>query len=144
MTRPRDVPVEDCQPSQLFVDVEKLRGVLEWIDADDPSYDPLPVLRPDHLPTGTTPPIDAPYVLADGHTRALAATLCGADELRVVDVPPDERVDLDLDVYATCLAWCVDAGIGTPGDLVGRVVSSETHRTAWIERCRALDEHSGD
>lgn len=137
----RLVPIEACQPSQLLVSAEKLRAIFEWFDADDPAYDPLPVLRPDHLPTDVD--VDARYVLADGHTRSLAAILCGAESLAVAEIPAAERREMELDVYARCLEWCVDDGIETPTDLVGRVVDAETHREEWIERCRAAATRPG-
>lgn len=46
----RTLPLEACQPSQLLLDVEKLRGVFERVDPDDPAYDPIPVVPADRLP----------------------------------------------------------------------------------------------
>jgi len=68
------VPVDDLQPSQLYVDSESMRELLAWFDADDPSYDPIPVLD-----------LDGERVPSDGHTRAFVAYLSGAETLTVVD-----------------------------------------------------------
>lgn len=129
----RRVPIEAVQPSQLYVDAASLRELLDWFDPDDPNYEPIPVLDPDeHLGVD----IDDP-VLSDGHTRAFAAHLSGADELRIVDEPDADG--LSLDVYRTCLEWCLDAGITEPADLAGRLVSRERFLADWVARCQALD-----
>ncbi|WP_254768784.1 histone acetyltransferase [Salinilacihabitans rarus] len=134
MTRPVTIPVADCQPSQLLLSAEKLRGVLAWFDADDPEYDPVSVVPADELPIDDLG-VDAPYVSIDGHTRAFVATCCGADALRAT-------VETDVDaaaVYARCVDWCLDAGVTDPMAFAGRVVSHETYLEEWVGRCRALE-----
>lgn len=127
------IPVEDARPSQLYVEAGKLAAVLEWMAVDDPDYERIPAVR-----------LDGEWVLTDGHTRALVAVLAGEDELRVVE----DTDDLPLAVYERCVEWCDEAGVATPADLVGRVVSEETYRTAWIDRCHRLvdqlDDESND
>ncbi|WP_435118376.1 histone acetyltransferase [Halolamina sp. C58] len=129
----------DLQPSQLLVSSEKLRDVLDWWDADDPDPEPLPYLHPVE-DLGLAPERVEPgrVVLADGHTRALAAVLSGTETLPVVRDP--DRETLSMGIYRTCLGWCVDAGVRRPADLVGRVVSDETFRTEWVQRCQAVAE----
>ena len=131
--------LEALQPSQLLVSAEKLQGVLDWWDADDPDPEPLPYLHPVE-DLGLDPGVveNGRVVLTDGHTRALAAVLSGAETVPVVREP--DREELSMEVYRTCLGWCVDEGVRTPADLVGRVVSAETHREEWIKRCRAVVE----
>lgn len=137
MTRPITIPVADCQPSQLLLSAEKLRGVLAWFDPDDPGYDPIPVVPADELPIDD---LAAPYVSVDGHTRAFVATCCGADALYAT-------VETDVDaaaVYARCVDWCLDAGVTDPTDFAGRVVSHETYLEEWVGRCHALEASASE
>jgi len=132
-------PLADLHPSQLLVSAEKLRGVLDWWDADDPEPEPLPYLKPVEdvgLDPGTLD--SGRVVLADGHTRALAAVLSGAETVPIVRDP--DREELSMDIYSACLGWCVEEGVRRPADLVGRVVSDDRFRTEWVERCQALAE----
>ncbi|MEF8800000.1 MAG: hypothetical protein V5A56_03070 [Halolamina sp.] len=76
-------------------------------------------------------------VLADGHTRALAAVLSGTETIPVVREPDRER--LSIGAYQDCAGWCVEEGVRRQADLVGRVVSSETHQREWIDRCHSLE-----
>lgn len=144
-------PLAALQPSQLLVSSEKLRGVLDWWDADDPDPEPLPYLHPvedlglDSGAGGTGRAVESGptiesgrVVLADGHTRALAAVLSGADTVPVVRDP--DREALSMDIYRECLGWCAEAGVRRPSDLVGRVVSDATFRAEWVERCQAVAE----
>ena len=138
-------PLADLQPSQLLVSSEKLRGVLDWWDADDHDPEPLPYLHPiedvglDPGASGTGPTVESGrVVLADGHTRALAAVLSGAETVPVVRDP--DREELSMGIYRECLDWCVEAGVRRPSDLVGRVVSDATFRTEWVDRCQAVAE----
>ncbi|PSQ37709.1 histone acetyltransferase [Halobacteriales archaeon SW_12_71_31] len=131
------LPVDGVQPSQPYVDAARLRSALEWFDADDPSYDPIPVIRlgeHDAAAARLDEPLDRPVAL-DGHTRALLAHLAGAETLRVERAEPDPALDLDL--YAECVGWCHEAGVVRVRDLVGRVVSRETFEREWTERCHA-------
>ncbi len=116
------VPVDDVQPSQLYVDAESMRELLAWFDADDPSYDPIPVVE-----------LGGDRVMTDGHTRAFLAYVSGADELRVVDDP--DRDELPLPLYRECVEWCRSDGVTSVADLTGRVVSHETFVEAWVQRC---------
>ncbi len=135
--------VASLQPSQLLVSAEKLRAVLDWRDADDPAPEPLPYLKPVE-DIGLDPGVveteveGERVVLADGHTRALAAVLSGAETLPVVREPA--RDELSMEVYRECVGWCVDADVRRPADLVGRVVSAETHQREWVDRCHRLAE----
>ena len=120
MAEPFVVPLHDLQPSQLYLCDEKLRSVLEWFDADDPVYDPIPVAE-----------IQGELIIVDGHHRAFAARLAGADDVRIV-----RASDFDPSPYRTCVGWCADAGIESIDDLAGRVLDSESYGKMWIERCR--------
>jgi hypothetical protein len=144
-------PLADLQPSQLLVSNQKLRGVLDWWDADEPDPEPLPYLHPvedleldpgtgGRSRTGESSPAVEPgrVVLADGHTRALAAVLSGAESVPVVRDP--DREELSMGIYRECLGWCAAEGVRRPRDLVGRVVSDATFRTEWVDRCQAVAE----
>jgi hypothetical protein len=133
----RLVAIAAVHPSQLYVDAARLRELWEWFDVAAPSYDPIPVFAPGRFDT------DCP-VLADGHTRALAAVVAGHDRLRVRAVTDAEREAWPLGVYETCVGWCVEAGVTRPRDLVGRVVTRERFLRAWTRRCHGLEAHPGD
>jgi hypothetical protein len=134
------LPLGALHPSQLLVSAEKLRGVLEWWDADVPDPEPVPYLKPVE-DVGLDAGVVAAnrVVLADGHTRALAAVLSGVETLPVVRDP--DREDLSMGVYRECVGWCVAADVRRPADLVGRVVSAETHQREWVDRCHAVDAY---
>ena len=117
------VSIDRVRPSQLYVDQRKLRRVLDWFTLD--GYDPLPVIE-----------LDGDLVLTDGHTRAFAAHLRGAAELRVAH----DEDDLPLDVYRTCLGWCREEGVTSVADFAGRVIDDESYEVLWIERCRTLGD----
>lgn len=115
------------------------------MDADDPpaalGIEPLPYLLP-VADLGLDPGVvtDGRVVLADGHTRALAAVLTEAESVRVARASGEEA--LSTDVYRTCVGWCLDAGVRELAGLVGQVVSHDRHRAAWAERYQALVEGS--
>jgi hypothetical protein len=125
---PRTVPIEEPQPSQLYLNGRKLALATEWFDFGKPNYDPIPVVR-----------LDGKLVLTDGHTRAFLASVAGAERLRV----RRDRDDLPLDVYRECVAWCESGGITTVADLHGRAVDADTFEAEWVQRCRAVADDSG-
>ena len=137
-TMPRRVPLTDCQPSQLLIDFGRLREMAGWFDPEEPNYEPVPVLRPEQFPLSedAVGPETA-FVLTDGHTRALLASLCGFERL---DVRLDSDVgELDLETYARCIEWTIDAGITNPSDLAGQVVSREQFLEEWVARCQSIE-----
>ena len=119
------VPIDEPQPSQLLIDGSKLADAAVWFDFDAPEYNPLSVRE-----------FDGELVLLDGHTRGLLAALAGADELRVERDTDDDHERL----YRECVAWCREEEVTSVRDLVGRVVSHETHETEWVERCHRAAE----
>ena len=121
---PRRLPIGDVRPTQLYLSSEKLAGVLEWFDFDEPNYGSLPAFEHE----GT-------WYLSDGHTRAFAAALAGADALRI-ERDDGVREESDFEVYLACIDWCEDAGLETVRDLSGRVVGPETYEERWVDRCR--------
>ncbi len=126
------IRTEGCHPSQLLVSATKLRGVLEWFDRESLAREPVSVCRPARLPLSG--PIDAEYVLIDGHTRAFVARCEGLAELPVSVVDPEVPA-----VYARCVEWCREAGVTEPSDLAGRIASHDRYLEEWVERCRDLE-----
>jgi hypothetical protein len=120
---PRELPIEEVHPTQLYLSSEKLGSVAEWFDFDDPEYDPLPAFE--H---------EGSWYLADGHTRAFVAYLAGAESLLV---RRDEAVreECDFDLYLECIEWCEDAGVDSPADFSGRILGPETFQYRWVDRC---------
>lgn len=124
----RSLRIEAVRPTQLYLSAEKLAAVLEWFDPDEPGYEPLPTFQ-----------YEGESYLADGHTRAFVAWLCGADELRV-ERDPTIRSEYDFDLYRTCISWCREADLHTVADFTGRVLGPEAYESRWIERCHRAAE----
>ncbi len=119
------LPIDEPQPSQLYLNGRKLALACRWFDFDDPDYDPIPVRE-----------VDGEWVLLDGHTRAFLAAVAGADTLHAVET--DE--DLPMGVYRECVRWCRNEGVTEVADLVGRAVSAETFEEEWVARCHAVGD----
>jgi len=111
------------QPSQLYVCQEKLDAVLRVIEAEGFPLKPIPIKQR-----------ACGLVMADGHSRALAAYRQGLRSVQAVW----ETDDLDWEAYDACVAWCREAGIGSVADLEGRVVPAEEFESLWLDRCRVL------
>lgn len=120
------MPLNQIQPSQLYVSTVKLAAVLKTLEPHQPhSMAPIPIRR-----------LDNQVVYTDGHTRAFAAWLCGWTTVPVYWDPDD----LDWEAYAICVAWCKEAGIHTIADLQGRVVGTEQYAELWLARCAAMQQ----
>jgi len=105
--------LEDIQPSQLFINAEKLSHVLRTFDPSDPeTLPPIPVRK-----------LAGQIIFTDGHTRALAAFLSGHPEIRVFW----DEDELDWEAYAICVQWCREEGIRTIADLKDRVIPREEY-----------------
>lgn len=124
----RRQPLAAVRPTQLYLSSEKLAAVCEWFDFEDPNDEPLPAFE--H---------EGSWYLADGHTRAFATYLAGAETLRIYR-DEDLREEYDFEVYEACIEWCADAGVETVADLRGRIVGPVTFEAVWIERCQAVGE----
>ncbi len=124
MTSARTLPIEDVRPTQLYLSAKKLRRVLEWFDFDEPNHGSLPAFE--H---------DGRWYLSDGHTRAFAAYLAGAETLRI-ERDREIREAYDFGLYLECVDWCRDADVESVADLRGRVLEPETYEAQWLERCR--------
>lgn len=114
-------PLNELQPSQLYISKGKLQLVEEWFDPDVKScLDPIPVKR-----------LGDSIFMTDGHTRAVAATIAGWDD---VPVYWDED-ELDMKAYEINLQWCVEEGILSPQNLTQRIVSHIDYELLWRKRC---------
>ncbi len=118
--------LEDIQPSQLFINAEKLSHVLRTFDPSDPeTLPPIPVRK-----------LAGQIIFTDGHTRALAAFLSGHPEIRVFW----DEDELDWEAYAICVQWCREEGIRTIADLKDRVIPREEYERLWIQRCQQMQQ----
>jgi hypothetical protein len=116
--------IDRLQPSQLYINAEKLVRVREVSASGIPALrPPLPIVR-----------LGRDVVLTDGHTRAYAAWSAGQRSLRVAW----DRDELDVEAYEICVAWCKDEGICTIGDLQDRVVGADAYQALWLDRCAAI------
>lgn len=123
---PFRVRLDALQPSQLYVNEDKLRSVAAGI-ANGGGADGLllPVVE-----------LDGRVVLTDGHTRALAAHRAGIGEIAV----RWDEDDLDWELYRICVGWCLAEGIRSVPDLNGRVIDAGQYEELWRKRCRAAYE----
>lgn len=119
------VKLDELQPSQLYINADKLTAVLSAIDGVVIPSAPLPVRR-----------FGGRLVLTDGHTRAVAAHLRGVDELQATW----DQDDLDWEAYEICVKWCLQEGVRTIGDLAPRVVSGHEYGRLWLGRCSAMHQ----
>lgn len=130
-SEPVSVPIEEVQPSQLYLNGRKLSLVTEWFDFADPNYDALPVRR---ITSPNAEDGDSRWTLTDGHTRAFVALLAGTDELRVVY----DADDLDVETYRRCVEWCRNEGVTEIADLGGRVLNADDFEKKWVARCQSF------
>lgn len=124
----RRIGIEVLRPSQLYLSAAKLASVLEEFDDEGPNYGPLPAFEHEDE-----------WYLSDGHTRAFAAYLGGAESLWI-ERDREVREVYDFDLYLTCIDWCRDEGVRSVPDLAGRVLDHETFEEQWIERCHRAAE----
>jgi hypothetical protein len=120
----------DLQPSQLFINQEKLSRVQYQFDAAIPQpIEPIPYKDLAGL-----------KVMTDGHTRTFAAYLVGS-----VAVPAyEDHDDLDWEAYQICVDWCHAEGIYSIADLVDRVLTPEEYEVLWYDRCRKMQSTLAD
>jgi hypothetical protein len=78
---------------------------------------------------------DGDLRLTDGHTRALAAHLTGAEAV-AVEYDEDLPDQYDVALYRECIRWCDEAAVERVPDLVGRVLDPETFERERVEGCR--------
>ena len=119
-----ELPINELQPSQLYISEVKLQQVQSWLNPNDKSnFDPIPIKL-----------FKGKHMMTDGHTRATAAALAG---WKTVPVTWDED-SLSMQAYAECVRWCDEAGINSALDLTGRIISSDDYAILWDRRCDDL------
>jgi hypothetical protein len=123
MTKSFMMKLDEIQPSQLFINSEKLSLVMKTFDVNPRSIEPIPVKK-----------IGEQIVFVDGHTRAFAAFLKGMSEVKVYW----EEDELDWDEYEVCVDWCKKEGINTIADLKERVIPSKEYQVLWLDRCEKM------
>ena len=123
MTKSFMMKLDEIQPSQLFINSEKLSLVMKTFDVNPRSIEPIPVKK-----------IGEQIVFVDGHTRAFAAFLKGTSEVKVYW----EEDELDWDAYEVCVDWCKKEGINTIADLKERVIPSKEYQVLWLDRCEKM------
>ena len=116
--------LKDLQPSQFYISEKKLAAVEAWFHpADLSNFEPIPVKLLDGVP-----------VMTDGHTRAVAALRAGLDRVPLVW----DEDELDWRLYRACVTACRRCGIGSPADLLGRIISAEAYAEQWDAWCDRL------
>ena len=116
--------LDRIQPTQLYINSEKLNTVMRRICASQPIV-PIPVKR-----------LGDQIVFVDGHTRAFAAFMQGFPEVPVYW----EDEDLDWEAYEICVEWCKFEGIHTIVDLKNRIISDEEYKVLWLNRCAEMQK----
>ena len=123
MTKSFMMKLGEIQPSQLFINSEKLSLVMKTFDANPTSIELIPVKK-----------IGDQVVFVDGHTRAFASFLRGMSEVKVYW----EEDELDWDEYEVCVDWCKKEGVNTIADLKERVIPSKEYQVLWLDRCEKM------
>jgi len=118
--------LDEIQPSQLYINREKLETVMGMIErGQSSSLGPIPIKE-----------LDGEIIATDGHTRAFALHMKGVEE---VDVEWED-LEWDWDAYRACVAWCKEEGIRTVADLADMIIDSAEYQVLWLERCRVMQE----
>jgi hypothetical protein len=123
MTKSFMMKLDEIQPSQLFINSEKLSLVMKTFDVNPRLIEFIPVKK-----------IGDQVVFVDGHTRAFASFLRGMSEVKVYW----EEDELDWDEYEVCVDWCKKEGINTIADLKERVIPSKEYQVLWLDRCEKM------
>lgn len=121
----------DIQPSQLYINKEKLKKIRE--KAENVGFDGL----------GTLPVkiLENKIIFIDGHTRAFFLFLSGVKELLVYwDDPWGGSEYLDYDLYKIAVDWCLEEKINSIKDLENRVISDDDYEKLWYQRCEEAEK----
>jgi hypothetical protein len=118
--------LNEIQPSQLYINSEKLSIVMKTFDSNKPELmEPIPIKE-----------LGNKIVFVDGHTRAFATFLHNFSEVPVYW----EDEELDWDAYEICVEWCRKEQIHTIADLKNRVVSQKDYEILWYKRCEKMQQ----
>ncbi|MEA2071506.1 MAG: hypothetical protein U9O98_09480 [Asgard group archaeon] len=117
-------PITNIQPSQLFINKNKLTTINElFIYKGIESISPIPLKR-----------LDNEIIYVDGHTRALVLYQNAFKKIPAIWEPEE----LDWDAYRICVSWCKNKGIYTIADLESRIISNKEYQITWINRCQKM------
>jgi len=119
------MPIMDIQPSQLYINEEKLKYIRQRYAGHSETIPPIPIKK-----------IDKDIILTDGHTRAFAAYQAGIEKIKVCW----DSDELDWYSYKICVNWCKEEGINSIADLEGRIVKPSDFDILWIKRCKELHQ----
>jgi len=116
------------QPSQLYINVDKLRKVESEYKLKK-LFDPLPVKL-----------LNERIILTDGHTRALTYYLNSIYSIEVYWDDPWGSEFLDKEEYEIAVQWCLDESIFSIKDLENRIITNDEYQFLWLERCQKMHE----
>lgn len=114
------IELHKVQPSQLYINRDKLESVRIWLNARTHNYDSIPVKE-----------YNGEIVFTDGHTRALVLYEQNASKVKV---HWDKEI-LDDALYLECMRWCKLEEITHISDLRSRILSKQKYESHWIEKC---------
>ncbi|MHA1971421.1 MAG: hypothetical protein ACTSW1_00430 [Candidatus Hodarchaeales archaeon] len=117
--------IDKIQPSQLFINIEKLKAVSSSFHNRLDSLAPIPIKKLDNL-----------LVATDGHTRLFFLWQLGYKKIRVIW----ETDELDWQMYRKCVEWCKAEKISQIADLSTRLIDNESYQHLWIDRCQNMRE----
>ena len=129
MTKGILMNLKDIQPSQLYINSQKLKNLLKWFTPSDyESYDAIPVKN-----------LNGQIIFTDGHTRAYATYILG---LKTIKVYWDDD-ELSWNSYQICVDWCNAEGINSIEDLKDRVIEPSEYEILWLDRCKNMHNQLG-
>lgn len=122
-----EIKLLDIQPSQFYISAKKFERVKSWFNPNDLSnFEPLPIFE--H---------EGKVFFTDGHTRALAAFLSGADKVPLVW---DSEEEIGITEYGICIKACEDRGIKNIAHLEHRVLPEDEFVSKWDNWCDGMQE----
>jgi hypothetical protein len=128
MTDTFTLRIEDIQPSQLYINKEKLKAVMNTLDDNPQQLEPIPIKE-----------LDGELVSIDGHTRLLAWLMKGHEEVEC----EWEDLEMSWEAYRICVNWCKDEGILNAYSLKNRIVGNEEYQKLWLDRCHEMQKSLG-
>lgn len=121
--------LKDIQPSQLYINSQKLENILKWfMPSDYDSYDAIPIKN-----------LNGKIIFTDGHTRAYAIYIKGIKKIKVYW----DEDELSWNSYQICVDWCNKEGINSIEDLKYRVIEPSEYEILWLDRCRNMHNQLG-
>ena len=119
------IELHKVQPSQLYINREKLEWVRIWLDAELHNYESIPIKE-----------YNGEIVFTDGHTRALVLYEQNATKIKV---HWDKEVHNDA-LYLECMRWCKLEEITHISDLRSRVLPESKYIEHWTNKCHHFQE----